>query len=60
LEFLQQCLATATSAIASGPDAQTCAQKLAGLQEIVAAWPKLALPLRAAMKALTRAVSGET
>jgi hypothetical protein len=56
LAFFQACAETVASEIEKSADAQLRAQKLAELQEIISAWPKLSPELRAACLAVTRAV----
>jgi hypothetical protein len=57
LAFLQACAEAAASEIEKSADAQLRAQKLAELQEIISAWPKLSPELRTACLAVTRAGS---
>jgi hypothetical protein len=56
LAFFQACADAAASEIAKTTDAQLHAQKLAELQEIISAWPKLSPELRTACLAVTQAV----
>jgi hypothetical protein len=57
LAFFQACADAAASEIEKSTDAQLRAQKLAELQEIITAWPKLPPELRTACLAVTRAAN---
>ena len=54
VRFLEACAAAMASATAKTGDAQLCAQELASLTKILAAWPQLSGDLRAAVAAVTR------
>jgi hypothetical protein len=56
LAVFQACADAAASEIEKSADAQTGAQKLAELQEVITAWPKLPPELRTACLAVTRSV----
>ena len=55
--FLQACVAFAASVSAESDDTQLRTQKLAELREVIEAWPKLSAELRAAVRAVTGAVT---
>ena len=56
--FLQACVQLAASVNAETADTQLRTQKLAELQEVIEAWPKLSAELRTAVLAVTRTVTG--
>jgi tellurite resistance protein len=56
--LLQACVAAAASVSAQTADTQLRTQELAELREVVEAWPKLSAELRAAVRAVTRTVTG--